>query len=357
MNRIARGAIEALPAAVAARSPTRLAFVVDREVARLHETLERIAAEIGAAWIPVPGGERSKTPDGLAALWSRLAEADLDRGSLLLAAGGGTVLDLAGFAASTWHRGIPWVAIPTTLLAMVDASIGGKTGIDLPAGKNLVGAFHPPLEVHVDLAFLDTLPAEEIGTGLAEIVKAAVVGDSGLLEHVERNATALLAREEASLLEAVRRAVAVKTAIVSRDPREGGERRVLNFGHTLGHAIESASGYAIPHGRAVAVGMLAACTVAQGRGLASPALRERLSLLLSRLGLPTGLPAGFGPEAIVDATAADKKRAAGVLSMVLPRDVGRVEVVAGITREEIEKGVRLLFEKRGPAPFPERKGA
>jgi 3-dehydroquinate synthase len=340
---IARGAIESLDAALAERNPSRVALVVDREVARLHPGLERLARRVAAASILVDGGEGAKTAEKLVALWGALGEADLDRGSILLAAGGGTVLDLAGFAASTWHRGIPWIAIPTTLLAMVDAAIGGKTAIDLPAGKNLVGTFHSPIEVIADLAFLDTLPAEELSTGFAEVVKTAVVGDAALLDLIEEKAPALLAREEPALLEAVRRAVAVKTAIVARDPREGGERRLLNFGHTVGHAIERASGYTIPHGRAVALGMLAECAIAEARGLAAPALRERLARVLARFGLPVRLPPTLDVRAIVSATAADKKRSAGVLSMALPREPGRVEVVLGVTPSETTNGVRPLL--------------
>ncbi|HET6204151.1 MAG TPA: 3-dehydroquinate synthase [Planctomycetota bacterium] len=339
--RIGEGVFAELRELLARLAPTSILYALDEEIAARHRSLGESPGP--AARFPVPGGEGAKSPERLLAAWEAFSRAGLDRGSLVVAAGGGSLTDLVGFAAATWHRGIPWVAVPTTLLGMVDAAVGGKTAIDLPAGKNLAGAFHQPRAVLCDLSFLGTLPDEGFATGLSEAVKAAVVGDPELFVLLEGSAGAggaeRLRRDPERILEVVRRAVAVKAGIVSRDERESGERRKLNFGHTIGHAIEKASGFAVPHGRAVAVGMVLECRVAEARGMFDPLERARVEGVLGALGLPTSLPR-LDPGAVFAALPADKKARGGRLAFALPRGVGRVEVVEGLDPREVEPILR-----------------
>ena len=317
------------------------------------------ATRVGAAGaarparIVVPSGEAAKTPAQLAALWDGLHAAGLDRAGQVWALGGGALTDVAGFAAATYLRGVAWTALPTTLLGMVDAAIGGKTAVDLAAGKNLAGAFHAPRRVVADLDTLSTLPAPVFTAGLAEVVKAAVVGAAALLAALEaRVAGGHVAAVGAAgwppdaLAEVVARAAAVKAAIVARDPREraGGRRVQLNLGHTFAHGIEHASGHAISHGAAVAVGLVWAARLAARHGvLADPALPERLRVLLAALGLPTDLAAAAASAAIAPppaaavraAMAADKKRAAGRLRFVLPVAVADVRLFDDVAEADV----------------------
>ena len=269
----------------------------------------------------IPAGEAHKTLDTAAQLWGQFVEGGLDRTSLVAALGGGVVGDLSGFAAAAFLRGIDWVNLPTTLLAMVDASIGGKTGVDLPQGKNLVGAFHPPRLTLADPAALSTLPIGELRSGMTEVVKHGVIGDPALLEACAEGLDGLAGRWEWL----VRRAAAVKVRVIEADPYEQGLRETLNFGHTIGHALEKASRYRMRHGEAVAIGMVFETRLAERLGLTPTGLSERIAAILNRIGLPTQLPPGLNAAEIRAGLAVDKKRRSGQLRFSLPRAIGQVE--------------------------------
>jgi 3-dehydroquinate synthase len=313
----------------------RAAVVADPAVARLHapllvRSLERAGFE--CEWIVVPRGERAKRPAVLSRLWERLAAAGIRRHDLIVAIGGGVTGDLAGFAAATWLRGVDWIGVPTTLLAQVDSSVGGKTAIDLAAGKNLAGAFHAPLGVLVDPRTLDTLPVRQRRAGLAEVVKTGMAVDAALFAWLEREAAAVAAGVTGALAAGIARSLRAKARIVARDERDAGPRTALNFGHTLGHALEAARGYRGPlHGEAVAVGMrVAAALSVQVAGLA-PGARERLDALLDRFRLPRRMP----PTPVAKLFACmerDKKGDAGGVRWVLTPRVGHASVPRLIPR-------------------------
>ncbi|MBI1796641.1 MAG: 3-dehydroquinate synthase [Candidatus Eisenbacteria bacterium] len=336
---IARGALDRLGPLVRATGVARAAMIADPHVVRLHggralRSLRR--AGIAADLVLVPRGERAKQAGVLARVWDRLAALGLGRRDAIVALGGGSVGDLAGFAAATWLRGVAWIGVPTTLLAQVDSSVGGKTAIDLAAGKNLVGAFHQPALVVADPEVLATLPARQRRAGLAEVVKMGFAVDAALFRWCERHAAALSAGTPRALAEAVRRAVAAKAKIVRDDEREreGGARTALNFGHTLGHAIEAALGYArIAHGEAVAIGMRAAARLSVAEAGLAERDRARLETLLDRLHLPRRMP----PVAIArleNAMRHDKKRARGVRWVLTPR-IGHASVPRPIDRRRM----------------------
>jgi 3-dehydroquinate synthase len=322
------GAVAAIPRLW--RPEWRTAVLVgDRTVMRLHggsvgAILERCAAAVRR--IAFPPGERRKTRETKEAIEDALLGAPIDRATCLVALGGGVTLDLAGFVAATCLRGIPHLNVPTSLLAQVDAATGGKVGVDVPAGKNLVGTFRFPEAVVIDPAFLRTLPARTWGSGLAELVKHAAIGDRALFGRLERRAAAL--RVPGSVGAAtLARALRVKLAVVERDPFERGERRVLNFGHTIGHAIEAATAHRVDHGRAVAVGMAVEADAAV-REVGFPAAeRDRLRALLRELGLPIAARVPF--EALVPFLAADKKNARGAVRCAMPERIGRMTEAGG----------------------------
>jgi 3-dehydroquinate synthase len=275
----------------------------------------------------VPSGEGSKSPDQLWALYDWLIGGGVERRDCVLALGGGVVGDLAGFAAASVLRGIGLVQLPTTLLAMVDSAIGGKTGINHALGKNLIGAFHQPRLVLADTETLRTLAPRELRSGWAEVIKHAVIRDAALFEDLEREADALARLEEPRTGEVIGRAAAVKVAVVGADERESGERMILNYGHTLGHAIEAASGYGtLLHGEAVAIGMMLAARIAQGMGLCDAGLVARQRALLARYGLPTKPPAELDPEQLLALTLRDKKVQASKVRWILPTRIGAVEI-------------------------------
>jgi len=299
--------------------------------------------------IVVPPGESSKTLAQAGTLYDRLLEAEMDRGSVVIALGGGVVSDLAGFVAATYMRGIPWVAVPTTLLSQVDASVGGKTAVDHPLCKNLIGAFHQPSAVLADIETLRTLPDEELRTGLAEVVKHAMIRDANLFAALEAQADRLLARDSKVLEDIVTRNVEIKAEVVMADERESGLRRILNYGHTVGHALESLSlktaglstAAALAHGRAVALGMMAEAQIAQRRGLVGQAIVERQKNLLQRFGLPVRLKAP-DVKACLALVRHDKKAEAGRLRFVLPESIGSVRIVDDVTDEEIREALLAL---------------
>lgn len=308
-----------------------VAVVADTNVTALYgeAALEALRlAGYHTELITIPAGEAHKTLATIASLWQGFLSVGLERRSTVVALGGGVTIDLAGFAAGTYLRGIHWVAIPTTLLAMADASIGGKTGFDLPQGKNLVGAFYPPRLVLADPQTLDTLPLRELRAGLAEVVKAGLIADPSLFELCAQGWPAVSEHLE----EVVRRTMAVKVRIVQADPYERGRRAALNLGHTLGHAIETASDYHLLHGEAIAIGLVVEARLAERIGLARDGLAQRIAGCLAGLGLPTEIPADLSPKAIVQAAMVDKKRQAGDLRFALPLRLGRVRV--GVTVPE-----------------------
>jgi len=320
-------------AALAAQVPGRHALVLSDANVAPHYLAPVQAALAGkqVKALVLPPGEQEKTLARFGDVMQALAELGASRDATVLALGGGVVGDLAGFAAACWMRGVRFVQLPTTLLAMVDSSVGGKTAVDLPEGKNLVGAFHQPAAVLADTATLDTLPARELRAGLAEVVKYGALGDAAFFSWLEDQADALLARDPEALAEAIARCCAHKAGIVARDETEQGERMLLNLGHTFGHAIETEQGYGgLLHGEAVAVGMVLAARLSSELGRAPWTDAARLASLLERLGLPTALPAGLAAPALLDRMRLDKKAVSGQLRLVLWRGLGQADVVRGI---------------------------
>jgi 3-dehydroquinate synthase len=301
--------------------PGPVALVSNRAISLAHAPLleESLRA---AGFAPhlclVPDGEQFKTLASVADLYDQFLDAHLDRRTAVIALGGGVVGDMAGFAAASYLRGVPFVQMPTSLLAMVDASVGGKTGVDLPQGKNLVGAFKQPEAVIIDTAVLETLPAAEFRSGMAEVVKHGIIAAPDLFAQLEESGPTTMAHM-------VAHAVRVKVRIVEEDPFEQGRRAVLNLGHTFGHALEQVSHYAIRHGEAVAVGMVAATQMAGAMGICQAQLLPRLERMLDRLGLPTRARA-YDVNEIMAAMGHDKKRTGKTLRFVLPRAVGDVIV-------------------------------
>ena len=317
----------------------RTAVVADADVAALHgQRLLSSLSEAGieARLLTIPPGEASKSFEGLADLCDRLLALELDRGDLILALGGGVVGDLAGFAASIYKRGIDFIQIPTTLLAQVDSSVGGKTAIDTGRGKNLIGAFHQPKLVLADLDVLSTLPDREMVCGMAEIIKYGLLGDRGFCDWLGDAIPAVLAREPAALAEAVRHCVAMKAEIVAEDERETGRRALLNLGHTFGHALEAENAYgeALKHGEAVGAGCALAFRYAAVTGLCPAQDSEAAAALLALAGLPTRLDqvAGhpFSADRLVAHMAQDKKAEAGALTLVLVRAMGEAFVARSV---------------------------
>ena len=276
----------------------------------------------------LPPGESQKTLARFGEALGDLAAMKASRDATVVALGGGVIVDLSGFVAACWMLGIAFVQLPTTLLAMVDSSVGGKTAVDLPQGKNLVGAFHQPVAVIADTDTLATLPDRELSAGLAEVVKYGALGDAGFFDWLETHADALLARDPAALGEAIERSCRHKAAIVARDETEQGERALLNLGHTFGHAIEAVQGFGgLLHGEAVAVGMVLAARLSADLGRAPWADAARLATLLERLGLPVSVPEGLAAEALLGRMALDKKAVSGQLRLILWRGLGQAEVV------------------------------
>ncbi|QBI21528.1 3-dehydroquinate synthase [Egibacter rhizosphaerae] len=323
---------------------TRVALVTNATVGELHGASAAAALErlgLGVETIEVPDGEQAKSLDTLAMLYHRFAAMPLRRDDLVAALGGGVVGDLAGFAAATWHRGVAVAQLPTTVLAQVDAAIGGKTGVNLPEGKNLVGAFHQPRVVLADTATLSTLPARELRAGLGEAVKHGFIADPRVLELLEERPDDAVAGDPEVLTELVVRGAAVKARIVAADEREAGERALLNYGHTIGHAIEALTDYArYRHGEAVALGMVAAARVGESMGMSQPGLTERTVALLDSLGLPTG-GLRLDPAGVWEALGRDKKARGGV-RMVLCREPGVAELVSDPTRAQVDAAVAAL---------------
>jgi 3-dehydroquinate synthase len=273
----------------------------------------------------IPAGERSKSMAQLQAVLSFLERQQLDRGGCVIAVGGGTVGDLAGLAAAMWQRGVRLVAVPTTLLAMVDSSIGGKTGVNGRRSKNAIGAFWQPSAVVSDLAAIETLPAASYRDAFAEVVKYAVAMDRGLFDLLQRNAPRLAERDPSMLQRVVFRCVAAKALVVAKDERDRGPRAILNYGHTAGHALEAATGFRVSHGRAVAFGMRVVADIAVAMDLCSERVAESQDALLEAFGLPDR-PPHADPRRVLAAIALDKKARRGKVAWVMPRRIGHAEV-------------------------------
>ncbi len=327
MIRIETGLFERAGALARELSPAhRYAVITDSNVhplyaGRLEDQFEPHTIDV----FTIPAGETSKTRDMWATLTDRMLISGLGRDSAVVALGGGVVGDLAGFVAATYMRGVPVVQIPTTLLAMIDASIGGKTGIDTPAGKNLVGAFHHPAGVLVDPQVLDTLPLKEFRAGIAELIKYGAIADRSYFAEVEAALPELLSakgRSSDRLRSIIVRSIEIKSDIVSRDERENGLRKVLNFGHTIGHAVELISGYSLLHGEAVAIGMALEGAVAERIGLARAGTAGEITRVLELAGLPTTLPPTVGLDAVIEAMRSDKKRRRATTMFSFPLRVG-----------------------------------
>jgi 3-dehydroquinate synthase len=330
---VQEGGIEAIGEMLAAGGLRGPVVVVTDENVGVHHlpnvitSLEK--AGFKSSGITIPPGEEHKTLRTISQLWEAFAAAKIERGSTIIGLGGGVVGDLAGFAASTWLRGVPWVVVPTSLLAMVDSSMGGKTGFDLPEGKNLVGAFYPPRLVLADPNVLRTLPEIELINGMAEVIKHGVISDPALFQMCGNFSGSQ------NLGDLVSRGMAVKVKIIEEDPYEQGIRAGLNLGHTVGHGVELASGFRLRHGEAVAIGMVSEARMAALIGLADIGLASEIAKVLRTIGLPTEIPAGLNPDAITAAMTRDKKKAGGVVKFALPVSIGDVRV--GIAVEDWRK--------------------
>ena len=335
------GIATAVAAAIRESGGRRAVVIADRAVATTHAAA--VAAALAATGIDtavetIPSGEASKSVAGAAALWNALAERAVDRATHVVAVGGGVAGDLAGFVAATFGRGLPLWQVPTTVVAQVDSAIGGKTGINLAGGKNLVGAFWQPRGVFADIDTLATLPRREFVSGLAEVLKYGMILDAEFFTWLEAHAADVLARDTTSLVHAIERSAALKAHVVERDEREtSGLRAVLNYGHTFGHAYETAAGYGVLlHGEAVAIGMARAARLAVRIGRLAADVVERQDALLERLELPVAAPAlSCTADELLTIMGRDKKAVGGRLRFVLPDRIGHVELVADIDADDV----------------------
>ncbi len=327
---------ELLTAALGRR---KLVLITDDIVGRYYDEWTRGTAEaraLGArssdagirlrceARLSFPAGEESKTRETWIRLSDEMLGQGLDRQAAIVALGGGVVGDLAGFVAATFLRGVPYAQVPTTLLAMLDASVGGKVGVDTSLGKNLIGAFHPPAIVVADPLTLLSLPDRVYKAGMAEAVKHGLIADATYFAWIEANARRLLARDLEALTHLVHRSVEIKAAVVSADEREGGQRAILNAGHTIAHGLELAAHYRLPHGEAVSLGLVGECRIAERLGLAPTGLAERVLGVLRALGLPTRSGSGVSVPQVLEAMLHDKKNRDGQVRLALPTGLGQM---------------------------------
>lgn len=310
------GALRDLATLTEQHAPGRKPVVIaDSNVAK------KVGNPLDAPMLTFPAGEASKSRAEWARLTDELLALGVGRDGVVIALGGGVTGDLAGFVAATYLRGVPVLQVPTTLLAMVDASVGGKTGIDTVHGKNLVGAFHQPLAVVTDPTCLASLPDAELRTGLAEAVKHAIIADRGLFDRLTAARDQFLGRDVEALTELVRANVRIKASVVEEDEREQGRRAILNAGHTIGHAIEAALNYQLSHGEAVAIGLVCEASIAEQMGIASPGTADAIAQLLRDLGLPTTPPPKL-PAAVLELMRRDKKNQASAIHCALPMQIG-----------------------------------
>lgn len=296
--------------------------------------------------LPIPDGEAGKSSPVLNHIWGQLAEKNFTRSDLIVAIGGGTVTDLSGFAAASWLRGIDWVAIPTTLAGMVDASVGGKTGINSPFGKNLIGAFHSPISVIIDTSWLATLSDRDFSAGMAEVAKCGFIDDEEILTLIDGKSISEIRGSSNLVNSLIEKAVATKAKVVSQDFKESELREILNYGHTFGHAIERVSDYAIRHGEAVAIGMVFVAELAHQEGLIDEALVARHRKVLSQLNLPISLAniAGGGNwESLYAAMALDKKSRGSSIRFVTLQKVGECSRLEGVTQEQLKSAYEKVL--------------
>lgn len=317
----------------------RYAIIADMNVTKLYgDRLLAIMSNAGlkARLFPFPAGEQGKTLFTVEALASRMARAGYDRQDAVIALGGGVTGDIAGFLASAYMRGIPFVQVPTSLLAQVDSSVGGKTGVDLPEGKNLVGAFYQPKAVYVDIDVLQTLPREELLGGLAEVIKYGVIRDGDFFTFLEEYRRKILRLEPKIIEKMISRCCEIKAEVVAADEREGGLRKILNYGHTIGHAVEGASSYQLIHGMAVAIGMVAAARLSVLRETLSGKDNERIYAIISAYGMPVAVPHHLDRQVIKRYLKADKKAVGGKVFYVLPDAIGSTYITDAVTEEMVE---------------------
>jgi 3-dehydroquinate synthase len=345
----------------------RCVIIADQTSARLFgdRVSENFSSKkFSSQVITIPPGEKSKSLKQVEKICDEMIKAGFDRSSFVVGLGGGVIGDISGFVAAIFQRGIPHIQIPTTLLAMVDSSIGGKTGVNLEAGKNLIGAIHHPALIICDVEVLESLPSQEMRQAYAEIIKHAIIRDAEMFEDLSSRANTLVragpegsrgenlkvaqpdpstgARDD-GLVALIRRNIAIKARIVSMDDREtSGERALLNFGHTVGHGIERATNFKIPHGDCVSIGMVAACAISIKRAELSPKQRDDVVILLKKFVLPTQLPAGVDREKIVQAIAHDKKFLGGKIRFVVTPKIGEAYVSSDVTMEDIQAAIAGL---------------
>jgi 3-dehydroquinate synthase len=342
---IGDGLLRDLPSLLAAACPAhRYVLISDDRVAPLHASAAENSLRGAGATVDIftfPAGEANKSRE----TWSRLSDAmfaeGVGRDAAVLALGGGVTGDLAGFVAATYMRGLPLVHLPTSLLAMIDSSVGGKTGVDTPAGKNLVGAFLQPAVVIADTATLATLPIRELRAGMVEAVKHGAIADASYFESIANDLSSLLALDAEKTAGLVLRSVEIKAQVVGLDEREGGQRKMLNFGHTIGHAVEALSGFQLLHGEAIAIGMVVEAALGESIGVTEPGTSEALRELLQRLGMPVTLPAEMNPEGVLAATRSDKKARKGRAEYSLIERIGTASAADGAWAWPVEDAVVL----------------
>jgi 3-dehydroquinate synthase len=323
----------------------KMAVITNPTVKKLYG--QRVMDSLKAAGfmvmsIEIPDGEQFKNLDWANAIYTALLTNFFDRTSALVALGGGVVGDLTGFAAATFMRGVSFAQVPTTLLAMVDSSVGGKTGVNHPMGKNMIGAFHQPKKVLMDLSVLASLPKEEFLSGMAEVIKYGIIRDEAFFEFLDTNREKILALDLDALSHVIRRSCEIKADVVNRDEREGGLRAILNYGHTVGHALETAENYTMRHGHAVAIGMVIASRLAHRTGLCDASVPGRVEMLIKSYGLPTDLSALSrkpGARELMTTVQGDKKAEGGKVKFVLPKKIGEVVV----TKEWDERHLQELL--------------
>ncbi len=341
---IGHGLARRLPALLQSFGRRRIALVASRRVFGLHgRAVQRALAALGQVHLTlVPDGERYKSRRTLDGLYDAFLEARLGRDGLVVAFGGGVVGDITGYAAASYMRGVDWVGLPTTLLSMVDSSVGGKVGINHPEAKNLIGAFHQPRAVVIDPSFLTTLAPRQLRSGAYEILKCAILGDRALFAELRRVPAGLRGWERVPLESAIATACRIKAEVVERDEREGGLRRVLNLGHTIGHALEAVTSYRrFTHGEAVGWGLVGAAWIAHRRGMLSEAAWQEIAAAVDQIG-PRPPVSDLDAGELLAALARDKKARAGRVPFVLPTAIGAVTVCDDVARGEITRALRVM---------------
>lgn len=337
--RIGKGILDRMILLIAKNNKAaRYVIITDSHVNRLYGQVFLTAfaeAGLNASILEIPAGESSKNISTVMDIAGKLLAAGADRGTVLIALGGGVVGDLTGFIASIYMRSVPYIQVPTTLIGQVDSSIGGKTAVDLPQGKNLLGTFYQPRAVFMDLNFLDTLPENEFNNGLAEIIKYGIIEDEKMFKFLEENMDAVKNRDSGHLLKIIETCCRIKKSIVEIDEREQGLRRILNFGHTLGHALEAVSDYTLSHGEGVSLGMIAAARLSVKMHYLSEDESARVEHVIVQAGLPTRILASFDPKAVINRLKMDKKKKDDVIHFVLIKKIGMPFVSSSVSEKLI----------------------